>query len=109
MSEPAKSPVEQAFNGAMLSLYTRAKAEAEYNATRFLAMLSDLGGLDTARTLLHAKNVSDGYTALWERSRLDLTVEALVLDPQWKVLFTDQEIDIARKRLLQYGYDAIPS
>jgi hypothetical protein len=29
-------------------------------------------------------NVSEGCTALWERGRLDLTVEALIHDnPQW--------------------------
>ena len=50
-------------------------------------------------------SVSEGYTALWKRRRLDLTVEALILQPQWDKLFTDEERDIARKRLQGYGYD----
>jgi len=35
-------------------------------------------GLQTSRILLHASAVSEGYTALWQRWRLDLTGEALI-------------------------------
>lgn len=68
-------------------------------------MVSDQGGYETARTLLHAPKVSDGYTALWERKRLDLTVEALILKAEWRDLFSNAEREIARKRLIEYDYD----
>ena len=42
---------ESQFNEAMLNLYRRAKAEAGYNATRFLSMVVEHGGLETARYL----------------------------------------------------------
>jgi len=48
---------------------------------------------------------SDGYTALYERGRLDLTVEALVLRPDWDDLFTAEDRDLARQRLTDYGLD----
>jgi hypothetical protein len=67
-------------------------------------MVVDMGGLATARYLLQADKVSDGYTALWERGRLDLTVEAMILEVQWRPLFTDAERTIAVTRLQQYGY-----
>ena len=95
----------QQFDERMLDIYRRARYEAGYNATRFLRMLNDQGGLETARTLLHAATVSDGYAALWERQLLDLTVEAVILDPQWTPLFTDEERRIARQRLEAYGFD----
>jgi hypothetical protein len=41
---------------------------------------------------------------LWEFKRLDLTVEALVLRPEWSLLFSEEERQIARKRLSDYGY-----
>jgi hypothetical protein len=45
-------------------------------------------------------NVSEGYTALWERGRLDLTVEALIHDnPQWHPLFTPEELAICTEPL----------
>lgn len=92
------------FDEAMLEVYRRARSEAGYNASRFLGMLNDMGGLRTARALLHAPAVSDGYTALWERQRLDLTVEAVILHPEWHPLFSDHERQIARERLEEYGF-----
>jgi hypothetical protein len=99
------------FNDAMLGIYRRAKSEARrakseahYTATRFLGMVVERGGLETARYLLHAETVSDGYTALWERGRLDLTVEALILEPKWRSLFTNDERRIAVNRLRDYGF-----
>jgi hypothetical protein len=93
------------FHEAMLEIYRRAKADAGYNATRFLGMVSEQGGYEAARTLIHSSSVSDGYTALWERKHLDLTVEALILKPEWHDLFSEVERNIARERLAEYGYD----
>lgn len=98
------SAIELAFHSAMLGIYKRAKSEAGYNATRFLSMVTESGGLETARTLLHKSNVSEGYAMLWELGRLDLTVEALMLEPEWCNLFTDAERAIAIRRLRQYEY-----
>ena len=95
---------EREFNEAMLDIYRRAKAEAGYNATRFLSTVVERGGLGTARYLLHAATVSEGYTALWERKRLDLTVEAMILRPEWQRLFSDVERRIAVNPLREYGY-----
>jgi hypothetical protein len=88
----------------MLEIYRRAKAETGYNAARFLGMVSERGGLETARYLLHAATVSDGYAALWQRGRLDLTVEALILAARWTPLFTQAERDTAAARLREYGF-----
>ena len=81
----------------------RAKGEAGYTATRFIQMLSDHGGVKTAKTLLASPSVSDGFTALWEAGRPDLTVEYQVLQPQFRSLFTQRELESARQRLLDYG------
>ena len=103
------SALETEFHDAMLEIYRRAKSEAGYNATRFLGMVSDRGGLETARYLLHATTVSDGYAALWERGRLDLTVEAVILAPKWHGLFSKAERRIAVDRLREYGFsDPLP-
>jgi len=98
---------EAIFHKAMLEIHKRAKSEANYNATRFFQMVADQGGIDAARMLLHSSTVSDGYTALWERGRLDLTVEHLVLQPRWESLFTEEERHIARSRLKEYGFETV--
>jgi hypothetical protein len=98
--------LEAAFDEAMMDVYRRALSECAYKASRYLSMLDDHRGLETARLLLHAPSVSQGYVALWERKRLDLTVEAVILDRRWQSLFTDEEREIARVRLAAYGYQA---
>jgi hypothetical protein len=97
--------LETQFAQAMFDIYRRAKLEAKYNATIFLQMLSDRGALAIARFLINSPKPSDGYTALYERGRLDLTVEAMIVEnPMWHPLFSPQEIDRARRRLSEYRY-----
>ena len=94
------------FDEAMFDIYRHAKDEAGYNATVFLKMLSRAGGVPTAKALINASKPSSGYTALYMRGRLDLTVEALVTeDERWQSLFTAEELAKARKRLRDYRYD----
>ncbi len=99
---------EAAFDTAMMRIYVRARDEVGYNATRYLQMLHDHRGLQTARILINAAQPSEGYTALWERGRLDLTVEALVLQAQWKALFAQEPelLHRAHSRLAEYGFQA---
>jgi hypothetical protein len=96
--------LEARFDDAMMGVYQSARDECDYKATRFLQMLHEHRGLETARILLHASNVSEGYVALWERKRLDLTVEAVILAEEWRPLFSEQERETARARLAEYGY-----
>jgi hypothetical protein len=96
--------VEAQFDKAMMDVYLRALKECDYKATRFLHMLHEHRGLETARILLHASKVSEGYVALWMRKRLDLTVEAVILGAEWHSLFSERDREIARKRLADYGY-----
>ena len=97
--------IEQLFTLALFEAYRKAKTEAKYNATKFYSMLNDNGGIATAKTLINASKPSDGYTALYQRGRLDLTVEAIVVeDLKWYPLFTEVEIARSRKRLSDYHY-----
>lgn len=64
------------------------------------------GGLAAAKQLLAVDKPSQGFTELWERGRLDLTVEALVLRPEFSPLFTRSELRTARRRLEEFGYES---
>jgi hypothetical protein len=95
---------ERDFHVAMVAIYETAKRELGYNATRFLQMLSQQGGLATARQLLWSDTPSDGFTTLWSHHRLELTVEAHVLQQPYLTLFTDDDRQRARERLAAYGW-----
>ncbi|MDI6104376.1 caspase family protein [Actinoplanes sp. NEAU-A12] len=92
------------FHTAMLDVYRKAKREAGYNAAYFLRMVEEVGGLEAARRLLRAGSVSSGFSSLWEKGRLDLSAEAVMLQERFAGLFSDDELEIARSRLAEYGY-----
>jgi hypothetical protein len=105
LREGAVVSIADQFNNEMLNIYRRAKTEANYTARIFLDMVVSRGGLETARALINAGRPSPGYTNLYERGHLDLTVEALVVEnPRWHSLFTEVELKKARKRLSDFGY-----
>jgi hypothetical protein len=80
-----------------ISIYHRAKSETGYRAMIFLDMVLTRGGLPPAKYLIDTSKPSEGYTHLYERGRLDLTVEALIVDnPRWHTLFTKEELEKAR-------------
>lgn len=99
------NPLENEFHEAMLDIYRKAKSEAKYNAQRFLQMVVDHGGIEAAKMLINSDTVSEGYTALWERGRLDLTVEAMVLETKkYHSFFSPEELQVCAKRLKDYNY-----
>ena len=100
----AESGIEAEFSQRMKAVYERGRSEAGYNASYFVSMLAQHGPQETAHRLLASPAISDGFAELWERGRLDLTVEALVVEPKFSELFTPNEIEVAQKRLDQFGY-----
>lgn len=74
-----------------------------YNPTLFNQMLATEGGYKVAKKLIH--KTSSGFEKLWELNRLDLSTEAVILHPKFKVLFTQEEINVAKARLKEFGYE----
>lgn len=97
--------LEQEFDKALATAYRRAVAEADYKSPQYFSMLAKQGGVLTAIGLINRPQPSDGYTKLFTKGRLDLTVEAIVVDdPRWHPLFDPEIVERARKRLVAYKY-----
>lgn len=88
----------------MKNIYFRAKNECRYVASKFLQVVAEIGGVEAARTLILRDGGTEGVAKLWELGRLDLSVEALVLKPEYRELFTDHEREACRNRLKEYNY-----
>ena len=72
--------------------------------TRFTPMLNQHGAVEAWRRL--KVDATIGFTALWEAGRLDLSLEALVVEhPKYHVLFHDNEIAEMRTALGKLGYE----
>jgi hypothetical protein len=97
--------LESSFAAAAADTIVEAK-RLGYNATYFQRMVAELGAVEAARRLLRAEAPADGFTRLWELGRLDLSVEAKVLRPEFAALFSADERRLARRRLEDYGYRA---
>ena len=98
------SDLQSQFDKAMFGIYHRAREQCDYNAVRFLQMLSEKGDLATAKHLMASGAPQEGFVHLWECGCLDLTVEALVLQDRFHSLFTNEELEEAHHRLEDLGY-----
>lgn len=96
---------EKQFHQAMVEIYETAKIECGYNATRFLQLVGSKGGVAAAKQLICKPGGTEGFTTLWECGRLDLSVEAHVLKPEYRELFTDEERKLCIERLKEFGYN----
>ena len=67
--------------------------------------LAALGALEMAHRQLRNPTTSQGFARLWEMGRLEQSVEALALRPEFASLFSEEERRIARDRLVNKGYE----
>lgn len=74
-----------------------------YNPTRYIQMLKELGGVATAKRLIakamETGVVPDGYTALYIEGKLHLSMEASVCKEKFRCLFTEEEVQYCKKIL----------
>lgn len=85
--------------------YQRAGREMKYWASYFLRELKKYGGLKVAKRMLaKATRAGDtkGFLALADAGRPDLSLEAVVLSPEFRSLFTAGELAIAEERLKRF-------
>ena len=68
------------------------------------ARIRPITDLQQAHRCLSGSRESDGFGALAEKNRLDLSLEALAVDKRYTALFTDEEVNNALQRLLAEGY-----
>jgi len=97
--EKERQRVIARFDSEMEEIYFRAKREIKYNATYFLQMLKEHGGLATAHRLLASHSIGYGFAELLLAGRPDLTMETLVLRPEFSALFSPEELAVAAERL----------
>ncbi len=94
------------FDHAMRGIYDAAlKLKPPYRATYFLRMVNEHGGREAANRLLATNKPSEGFTELFlrgGRETLRLSVEYLVLQKPWRDLFTEEQLAVARRRLIEY-------
>ncbi|MEW8247295.1 MAG: DUF3732 domain-containing protein [Candidatus Thiodiazotropha endolucinida] len=80
-------------------LIQRCRDELNYNPSYFSKMLEQHGAIRSVTQLVLDKNISEGLTRLALEERLDLSVEAVVIEKPWSELFDDEVIKAAKLKL----------
>ena len=99
--------LENKFHEEMNNIYLTAKKELRYNESRFIQLVSKEGGLKAAKKLISKSRGACGFEVLWENNRIDLSVEALVLNPEYYELFTVEERALCQNRLKDFEYEIL--
>lgn len=102
------NPADEQVSPELLKKFLRTVTET-YDALAKMGFgdrggLDELGALGMAHQHLKGVTTPQSFSQLWEMGRLQLSIEAIVLRPEFKSLFSDQERQIARDRLSQKGY-----
>ena len=86
-----------------IAAWAAAREKAEALGVRMRPVAAE-DAMKTAHRTLSGSRLSDGFNALQGKGRLDLSLEALVIDKRFTDLFTDEEANEALTRLLEAGY-----
>lgn len=92
------------FNENILEIIEECK-KIGYTPSRFIQMLQ-LHGNDAYQIVpeLVNKKVTAGLEILWKKGRLDLSIEAVILKPEYQILFSPDLIKMCKKKLEAFHY-----
>ena len=81
-------------------------AEKDYNCkmTRLIETINRFGIVRTAQEIIRKGRTSDSFSKLVEAGRIDLTMEAVIVNPKYSELFTDEEVNACYELLCENGY-----
>lgn len=96
--------IQKRFYKDILNIYQTAKRKFGYNASRFLQILSEIGGVKIAKKLIIKDEGTYRFSILYEHKRLDLSVEAFFIKDEYKMLFSDDEREMCKARPLKFDY-----
>ena len=71
----------------------------DYPMVRLFSLIKESGAVAAAKQALASADWSDGLVELWGLGETRLSLEALVLRPEFCSLFTDKERAVAKARL----------
>jgi hypothetical protein len=97
--------LENQLKNELLEACRISREKFNYNPIRILQMLHEQKADEIAIQLITSPEPGEGFTKMWEKKALYLTVEAHVIKPEYAPLFTHEVIEKARTRLHDYGYE----
>ncbi len=98
------SALENEFTQELIRKTEQAAKVCDYNPARFLQMVEKNGGVRTAKSYISRNQTSEGFEKLQMCGKLNLSMEAVVVDKKYAELFTDDEVNSCFVLLCEYGF-----
>ena len=86
-----------------ISAWAAAREKAAFLGVKMRPVAAE-DAMKSAHRCLSGRRLSDGFNALKEKGRLELSLEAIAIDRRCTALFSDEEANEALTRLLEAGY-----
>lgn len=100
--------LQEEFNKEVFKNMKQSQELLKCNHSRFMQMYNRYNNnfVTVANVLaLDRSYITEGILRLWKMKKLNLTVEALVVDPKYRSLFSKKVIDICKSKLKKLGYN----
>lgn len=98
------SALENEFTQELIKRTEEAAKACGYNPARFVQAVEKNGGVRTAKSYISRNRTSEGFEKLQMCGKLDLSMEAVVVDKKYAALFTDDEVNSCFMLLCEYGF-----
>ena len=95
----AMRALQDEFECALRRMCRESKEKIDYNPSRLWKMINDYGAVNAARKAIRSPNAIRGLEKPLKCGREDLTVEKLVLEERFALLFCDQLREKAKENL----------
>lgn len=95
------------FSKVLLDAVEQAK-QRDYNPSYFIRMISADGPFETVKRIVPKKEASEGFYKLHELGLTNLSCEAIIVETEWRPFFDDDLLQLAEKRLRDFGYAFTP-
>lgn len=100
---PKPADLETAFTAALCAALEQAEG-CGVRQPRLREQATKYGGVPCAKDMIRRRRQSDGFEALGQAGRLDLSLEALVTAAKFGPVFTDDEVNACFQALCDAGY-----
>lgn len=96
--------LEKQFSEAYIKNCEKAQQQCSCRLVRMMQQTQKYGGVKMAQELIKKGKLSDEFDKLKEEGLLHLTLEALVIQPEYADLFSDDEVNSCYEYLCECGY-----
>ena len=104
MTETNTEQLKKSFHQDMIGLYKQIIKSVKYKPTRLMDYINKYGGYEAAVKYISTESNVQDFAILWEKERLDLSVEALMTKEQYRELFNEDIVNFCDRKLKEYSY-----